>query len=248
MAPLATPSPFLTARKFSARHGRIRVVFNVDFEVYRGEMLAVLGANGAGKSSLLGAVAGLVNGDGQLVAGGEEVGGQAAHLRAARGISFVPEQRGNIFGTMSVAENLNVGLRMTKPERRDQVRANILAMFPILEKRMSTAAAMLSGGEQQMLAVGMALGREPSLLIMDEPSQGLAPAVFDILQSAFDTLKRRGMAILLAEQNLPFASRIADRYVVLSQGELVAAGSKDELGRHDEIMAMFMGIPGRTAA
>ncbi|MDP4026492.1 ABC transporter ATP-binding protein [Methylobacterium sp. NEAU 140] len=244
----ANPSPFLTARKFSARHGRIRVVFNLDFEVYPGEMLAILGANGAGKSSLLGAVAGLVSGDGQLVAGGHEVAGEPAHRRAARGISFVPEQRGNIFGTMSVGENLDVGLRMTKPGRREQVRADILAMFPILEKRMSTASAMLSGGEQQMLAMGMALGREPSLLIMDEPSQGLAPAVFDILQSAFDTLKRRGMAILLAEQNLPFASRIADRYLVLSQGELVATGSKDELGRYDEIMAMFMGRRGPVAA
>lgn len=243
----AANTPFISARGFGARHKRIKVVFDVDLDICRGEMLAVLGSNGAGKSSLLGAIAGLVQSDGRLEAAGQDISRQPAHLRAAQGISFVPEQRGNIFRPMSVAENLSIGLRMTSPDRREAVRRDILAMFPILEQRLSAPAGMLSGGEQQMLAVGMALGREPALLILDEPSQGLAPSVFDILEAAFTTLKQRDMAILLAEQNLPFASRIADRFIVLSQGEMVSSGDKAGLGRHDEIMAMFMGRHDRAA-
>ena len=234
-------SPVLIARKYNVSHGRIKVVFDVDLEIYRGEMLAILGANGAGKSSLLGGIAGVVNNEGQLEVNGAQVSRLAAHLRAVHGLSFVPERRGNIFGSMSVAENLDIGLRLTAVERRQEVKEDILELFPILTKRMQIASGMLSGGEQQMLAIGMALGRQPSVLILDEPSQGLAPAVFDVLERAFVILKKREIAILLAEQNLPFASRIADRYIILSQGEKVASGVQADLSNHEEIMSHFMG-------
>ncbi len=241
MVSTQSDAPVLTARKYSVSHGRIKVVFDVDLEIHPGEMLVVLGANGAGKSSLLGGIAGVVNNEGQLEVNGVQLSRLSAHLRAVKGLSFVPERRGNIFGPMSVAENLDIGLRLTAVERRQEVKENILTLFPLLTQRMQTAAGMLSGGEQQMLAIGMALGREPSVLILDEPSQGLAPAVFDVLEAAFSILKKRNIAILLAEQNLPFASRVADRYMILSQGEKVSSGVRADLSNHEEIMSYFMG-------
>jgi branched-chain amino acid transport system ATP-binding protein len=237
----AGKSPILTVSRYGVSHGQIKVVFDVDFELYRGEMLAVLGPNGAGKSSLLGGISGIVNNDGRLEVDGVELHKMPAHARALKGISFVPERRGNIFPSMSVEENLNLGVRLIQVERKKEVLEDILTLFPILTKRMQAPAGMLSGGEQQMLAIGMALGRQPSVLILDEPSQGLAPAVFDLLEATFSTLKKRNIGILLAEQNLPFASRIADRYIVLSQGEKVASGRKEDLNDHDRIMTLFMG-------
>ncbi|WP_305824133.1 ABC transporter ATP-binding protein [Massilia brevitalea] len=236
--------PALGIANFNVSHGRIQVVFDVSLQVRAGEMLAVLGSNGAGKSSLLGGIAGVVNNQGSVTVNGVNLERLPAHLRSLKGISFVPERRGNIFSAMSVAENLDIGLRLTAADRQAAVKADILELFPILTKRMSAPAGMLSGGEQQMLAIGMALGREPSVLVLDEPSQGLAPTIFDLLQDTFDTLKKRNMAILLAEQNLPFATRIADRYIVLSQGEQVAEGEQSDLHDHSRIMALFMGPKG----
>jgi branched-chain amino acid transport system ATP-binding protein len=233
--------PVLSVSNFNASYGRIQVVFDVSLQVFGGEMLGVLGSNGAGKSSLLGGIAGIVGNQGSVAVNDVGVDRLSAHARSLKGISFVPERRGNIFAAMSVAENIEIGLRLTPQDRKEAVRADILEMFPILTKRMPIAAGMLSGGEQQMLAIGMALGREPSVLILDEPSQGLAPSIFDLLEDTFDKLKKRNMAILLAEQNLPFASRIADRYLILSQGEQVARGDRSDLHNHEKIMALFMG-------
>lgn len=233
--------PILSVDNFNVSYGRIQVVFDVSLQVLGGEMLGVLGSNGAGKSSLLGGIAGIVSNHGSVTVNEVGVDRLSAHARSLKGISFVPERRGNIFSAMSVAENIEIGLRLAPPDRREAVKADILEMFPILTKRMPTAAGMLSGGEQQMLAIGMALGREPSVLILDEPSQGLAPSIFDLLEETFDNLKKRNMAILLAEQNLPFATRIVDRYIILSQGEKVAGGDRSDLLDHEKIMALFMG-------
>lgn len=236
--------PVFSASNYDVSHGRIQVIFSVSMQVFAGEMLAVLGSNGAGKSSLLGGIAGVVNNRGRVSVNGTPLDRLPAHVRSDKGISYVPERRGNIFAAMSVADNLEMGLRLTPPERKEAVMTDILELFPILTKRLPTVAGMLSGGEQQMLAIGMALGREPSVLVLDEPSQGLAPSIFDLLENTFNTLKKRNMAILLAEQNLPFATRIADRYVILSQGELVAAGDRSNLHDHAKIMALFMGPQG----
>jgi ABC-type branched-subunit amino acid transport system ATPase component len=233
--------PILSAAHYNVSHGRIQVVFDVNLQVYAGEMLAILGSNGAGKSSLLGGIAGVVNNQGHVTVNGVQLDRLAGHVRSLKGIAFVPERRGNIFAAMSVAENLDIGLRLTPTERKEAVKADILKLFPILTRRLPTVAGMLSGGEQQMLAIGMALGREPSVLVLDEPSQGLAPSIFDLLEETFDTLKKRNMAILLAEQNLPFATRIADRYLILSQGEKVAEGGQADLHDHAKIMGLFMG-------
>lgn len=224
-----------------ASHGRIRVVDGVALGVASGELLVLLGANGAGKSSLLGALAGTVQGRGTASLGSQDLMRLSAESRSAAGLAFVPERRGNVFSSMTVAENLDIGLRLTPVARRTEVRERIYGLFPILTQRLQAKAGMLSGGEQQMLAIGMALGREPRVLLLDEPSQGLAPVIFDVLRDAFVALRSLGLALLVAEQNLPFAAQIADRYVVLSHGGLVGEGSGHALQGVDDLMSLMLG-------
>lgn len=235
-------APVLDCKGMRARYSRIEVVHGVDLTVRAGEMVALLGSNGAGKSSLLGAIAGTVAGQGNVSVNGQSLDRLSAHKRAFNGLAFVPEQRGNIFSTMSVEENIELGLRMLPVEERDSCRDMILALFPILRERSTAKAGVLSGGEQQMLAIGIALGRNPAVLLLDEPTQGLAPAIFDILENAFDVLKGRGIALVLAEQNVPFAQRVCDRYVVLSHGETVKSGPREDLGDLEAIAQAFMGL------
>ncbi|WP_431153234.1 ABC transporter ATP-binding protein [Acidovorax facilis] len=231
----------VSCRSISARYSRISVVESVHLDVRGGEMLAVLGANGAGKSSLFGAIAGIVSGSGNVKVDGVELGGMAAYKRASHGLAFVPERRGNVFATMSVRENVDIGLRLLPVAEREAQRRMIMELFPILQKREDAAAGVLSGGEQQMLAIAMALGRKPKLLLLDEPTQGLAPMVYDLLQHAFDVLKGLGLALLLAEQNLPFAARVADRYLVLSHGQVVRQGGRADLEHPDELADALLG-------
>lgn len=230
----------LIANSIHAFHGSIEVVFGVDLAVSAGELCVVLGANGAGKSSLLGALAGSVRSRGDVVLSGRQIGHLSAPVRAANGLAFVPERRGNVFASMTVGENIEIGLRLSPRERRQPVRERLFDLFPILHERRTALAGSLSGGEQQMLAIAMALGREPAVLILDEPSQGLAPVIFDHLQRAFDTLKHDGLALLVAEQNLPFAAQIADRYFVLSHGECRAEGEGTRLSEESDVLDAFL--------
>lgn len=230
----------LSGRGLGAAYGPIQVVFDVDIEVRRGELVAVLGPNGAGKSSLLGAIAGAVRGGGELRLNGTVLSGLPAHRRAANGLAFVPERRGNVFSSMTVAENIELGMRLAPGDKRDDIRTYILGLFPILAERMNAIAGMLSGGEQQMLAIGMALGREPTVLVLDEPSQGLAPVIFDLLLATFEKLRNQGIGLLVAEQNLPFAAQIADRYMVLTHGSVVADGGREDLKQHDQLLAAYL--------
>lgn len=228
----------------SAFYGRVQVVFDVSFTLGTGECLVVLGPNGAGKSSLLGSIGGTVKVSGQIGLAGTDLAKMAAYRRAKVGLSFVPEARRNLFFTMSVRENLEMGARLSPREERADVIESIVQLFPILGERMPAMAGVLSGGEQQMLAIAVALGRRPTVLLLDEPSQGLAPAVFDILERAFGQLKDRGISIFLAEQNLSFASRIADRYFVLSEGRCVATGEKEDMKDQDRVFAAYVGASG----
>jgi len=232
----------LLCESVCAFYGRIQVVFDVSFSLDAGECLTVLGPNGAGKSSLLGAIGGTVRGNGRMIFNDIELARMPPHRRAKVGLSYVPEARRNLFRTMSVRENLDMGIRLSPREVRSDVLDFVVGLFPILRERMSAMAGVLSGGEQQMLAIAVALGRRPSVLLLDEPSQGLAPAVFDILESAFAQLKSRGIAILLAEQNLAFATRIADRYVVLAHGHRVAEGTKEGMKNQDQVFAAYLGV------
>jgi branched-chain amino acid transport system ATP-binding protein len=239
----AVGNPTFECRGVTAEYGKIRVVHGVDLGLAPNEVLAVLGANGAGKSSLLGAIAGCVKSAGTIKLGSETIETIPAHRRAKLGLAFVPEARRNMFRVLSTAENLDIGLQLIPAEQRPDTLAFICDLFPILKSRGDVPAGMLSGGEQQMLAIGIALGRRPRVLLLDEPTQGLAPAVFDVLERAMIRLRETGVGILLAEQNLHFAARVAARYIVLSHGRVVASG--DAEGMHDEerMSALYFGRP-----
>lgn len=236
----AARQPILSIRARSARHERIQVVSGFSAEIAAGEIVAVLGANGAGKSSLLGSLAGVVTGSGEIMVQGRRLDSAPAHRRSVEGLALVPEQRRNIFSSLTVRENLEISLRLARNERREAVRSDLMALFPILEERIAALAGMLSGGEQQMLAIAMALAREPSVLLLDEPTQGLAPTVFDDLERTFLLLRERGLAILIAEQNLDFTKRIADRFIMLSYGMSVATGDARKLRESESELSAIM--------
>lgn len=229
----------LICKNISARYGRIEVCRAIDFSVGAGETVAVLGPNGAGKSSFLGRISGLVQGEGAIELDGMNLASQMTHVRAQRGVAFVPEIRGNIFPALSVEENLALGLRMILTEREAALE-RVFDLFPILRERLHVVAGMLSGGEQQMLAIGMAAARRPRVLLLDEPTQGLAPTIHDVLRSTIAQLRAEGLAIVIAEQNVPFAASVADRYVMLVDGQIVKSGGPAELQRNDEIMSSFL--------
>lgn len=231
----------LMCRGLDVRYGQIQVGFDIALDVEAGEIVTLLGPNGAGKSSLLGALAGLVPSTGEILLRSNDVSTLSPHRRARSGLAFVPEVRGNLFGALSVQENLQLGLRLVAPADRAATYDHLLDLFPILGERVDIGASMLSGGEQQMLAIAMAVARNPIALLLDEPTQGLAPAIFDVLENAFQRLKMNGLALLIAEQNIPFATRIADRFALLSEGTIVQRGERADLIRHDAILSGFIG-------
>lgn len=231
----------LTVNGLSARYGRIVVCRGIDLQVARGEVLVLLGPNGAGKSSTLGAIAGAVASSGEIDVDGRALGGQPSSRRARMGLSLVPEGRRNLFGILSVAENLQIGTRLLPSAQRAGMLSELYSTFPILAQRRGQEAAMLSGGEQQLLAIAVAIARRPSALLLDEPSQGLAPVALDHLVEAIDALRTKGLAVLLAEQNHAFAARLGDRYVALRGGVVVARGDRAQLADRDLAASAMMG-------
>ena len=231
----------LSVTGLSARYGRIAVCRGIDLAVDAGELLLLLGPNGAGKSSVLGALAGSVASSGEVIVGDCTLNGRPAPQRARLGLSLVPEGRRNVFGPMSVLENLQLGLRLLPADRRGDMLSWLYGLFPVLQERQQQQASLLSGGEQQMLAIAMAVARRPAVLLLDEPSQGLAPVVLDQLVTAIGGLRKLGLVILLAEQNVSFAARLADRFMVLQSGEVKARGSQAELADHKALAAAMMG-------
>jgi branched-chain amino acid transport system ATP-binding protein len=223
----------LHVEHLSARYGRIEVCRDVSFDAADGEFLVVLGPNGAGKSSLLGAIAGVVAGGGDIRIGGEMLQRKLARQRARMGLALVPEGRRNLFSPLTVEENLQLGLRLLPTAERRAMQASLHSMFPILSERPRQPAGLLSGGEQQMLAIAVAIARRPSVLLLDEPSQGLAPVILNLLVEAISALRAIGLTVVLAEQNHRFASRLADRYVVLQGGDIVGGGTGAELANHE---------------
>jgi len=170
-------APVLQCIDLCARYGQIRVIERAEITVARGETLVLLGLNGAGKTTLLNAIVGMVSHTGRIVLEGEDIVALRPHRRVARGVAFVPEVRANVFMPMTVDENLAIALRAVPRRDRDKEMQSLLTLFPILAERGRVAAGMLSGGEQQMLAIAIAVARKPAVLLLDEPTQGLAPAI-----------------------------------------------------------------------
>ncbi len=232
-------SALLALENVSAGYGAVQALSDVSLHVEAGEIVTLIGANGAGKSTLLMTICGEPRARaGRILLGGEEITGLATHAIMRRGLAQAPEGR-RVFGRMSVAENLVMGAEaLGRPADRLE---EVLALFPRLAERIGQRAGTLSGGEQQMLAIGRALMSRPRLLLLDEPSLGLAPLMVKQIFGAIRALNAGGMTVLLVEQNANLALRLAHRGYVLVNGRITMAGSGAELLARDDIRAAYLG-------
>jgi branched-chain amino acid transport system ATP-binding protein len=224
-----------------SRYGRIEVLRGVSLEVRAGEVVALIGSNGAGKTTLLRALSGVQPiADGEIRFCGERIDRLPAHRRVERGITQSPEGR-QVFGPLSVADNLRLGAYTRRDKDIDSDRDRIYAMFPVLHEKRNHPAAGLSGGQQQMLAIGRALMGRPKLLLLDEPSLGLSPLLVDQILAAIVSLRNVGITVLLVEQNASAALEIADRGYVLETGRISHSGDKDSLLSDPRGKAAYLG-------
>ena len=221
-------------------YGLSHILFGVCLRAVPGEVVALLGRNGAGKSTTLKAIMGLVRPEaGRVLFRGEDLAGRSPYLICRKGIGFVPEDR-RIFPDLSVRENLEVGRR---PVGRGDPRRSVeraFEMFPALRNLADRRGASLSGGEQQMLAIARTLVGNPALLLLDEPSEGLAPRVVQAMADHILRLKQEGMTILLSEQNLHFATRVSDRAYVLEKGRIQYEGTIQQLRANVEVRRRYL--------
>lgn len=225
------------------RYGSITAVRGLSFEVAGGEAVGLIGANGAGKSSTLKAIAGLLQPtDGTIELEGERIDGLGPDTIVRRGVALVPEGR-QIFGTLTVKENLRVGraVRRRDPDLSRDLE-EILDLFPILREFYSSPAGKLSGGEQQQLAIARALILKPRLLLLDEPSLGLAPQLVSLVFDVLEKLRQNGVTILLVEQVVARTVAFADRTYILRNGRIVASGSREELQSRRDMAELYVGV------
>jgi branched-chain amino acid transport system ATP-binding protein len=229
----------LEVQGLHAYYGESHVLQGVSLTVSEGECVALLGRNGVGKTTSLSAIVGLLRPRaGSVRLRGAEVTGQAPHRIARAGASLVPQGR-RVFGDLTVLENLTLTAR---PTAGGWNVGRVLSLFPSLDRRRESFGDQLSGGEQQMLAIGRALMRNPALLLLDEPSEGLAPKVVGEVEEALARLRDGGLAILLVEQNLALATRVAQRVYVMNKGEIVFDGTAAELGASPDVEARYLGV------
>jgi branched-chain amino acid transport system ATP-binding protein len=223
-------------------YGEIHILENLNLNVREGELVSLLGGNASGKSTTLKTILGLVQPrNGSVEFRGEEVTGRNTSYRIRQGMAIVPENR-RLFGPMTVLENLEMGaylIRDTKGRKEDFER--VYTLFPLLHERRSQLAGTLSGGEQQMVAMGRALMARPKLLLMDEPSMGLAPILVERSFEIIQQVHRSGVAMLVVEQNANMALSIADRGYVLSTGRCVLSGPANELLQHEDLRKAYLG-------
>ena len=233
-------APLLRVENLEVAYGEARALFGVSLEVAPGSAVAVLGANGAGKSSLASAIAGVLRPRaGRVVFDGRDITGRSPHRVSRLGVAYVPESRG-VFPHLSVADNLRVQLRYAVPrsQRKDAI-ARALETFPVLAERRSQQAGTLSGGEQQMLSLARVLAAPPRLLIADEMSLGLAPLMVDLVFDALARARTEGVTVLLIEQYVERALAFADEAVILRQGRVGWRGHAAEAG--SELVAEYLG-------
>lgn len=229
----------LEIRNLSVFYGGIHAVKNLSIEVHQGEIVALIGANGAGKSSTLRAISGLVPTEGKIDFMGRDIAHFAPHKRVALGIGHSPEGRG-VFANLTVLENLLIGAHLRVDDLKGDLEKSY-NYFPILRERKDQSAGTLSGGEQQMLALARALMGRPKLLILDEPSLGLAPMVVSLIFKVIKDINEEGMTILLVEQNARMALKVSDRAYVLETGKIVMEGKGADLLESDLILKSYLG-------
>jgi branched-chain amino acid transport system ATP-binding protein len=237
--------PLLKLEGVNAGYGRVEVLRGIDLQVGAGELVALIGANGAGKSTLLKAIVGAVKPTaGSVRFDGKDISGTPPERLVARGVALVPEGR-LLFGSLSVRQHLDLGAYASVGGARGKLAAEriarVHALFPVLADRADQAAETLSGGEQQMLAVGRALMSGPRLLLLDEPSLGLAPKVIAEIFGVLDALRAEGVTLLLVEQDAKLALKHADRGYVMRTGSIALAGSSTELLADETVRKIYLG-------
>jgi branched-chain amino acid transport system ATP-binding protein len=237
-----TTSPLLAVHGLRAGYGETEVLRGVDLVVNDGEIVAVLGSNGVGKSTLNRAISGVLRAySGSIIFEGVDVVHEMAQAIVARGLIHVPEGR-RIFPNLSVRENLDLGSYRRARAHRAKNRERVFAIFPRLHERRSQRAGTLSGGEQQMLAIGRGLMAEPKLIILDEPSLGLSPLLVEELFALVRRINADGVSVLLVEQNVVQSLEVADRAYILSEGKFVMSGRAADIGADPELRRAYLGM------
>ncbi len=231
--------PLLSATGVSVAYGKVEAVRAVSLEVAAGEIVTIVGANGAGQTTLLNAMMGILPLDGSVAFAGKDISHRDIEDRVAAGLSLVPEHR-ELFASMTVEENVELGA--FRGRRTLEAFEQVYALFPRLKERRTQLAGTLSGGEQQMLAMGRALMGKPKLLMLDEPSLGLAPRIVADIFKIIGDLRQTGVSVLLVEQNARAALRIADRAYVMELGEFVLSGAAAEVAANPRVEASYLGL------
>ena len=232
----------------AVRYGAVQAVRGVSFEVGTGGILVVLGSNGAGKSSSLRAIAGLIPSTGAVIWDGQDISRWPAHRRARAGLALVPEGR-RVFSPLTVEENLQLGAYgVRSASTRASRMESVYSLFPRMLERRRSHSGLLSGGEQQMLAIGRALMAGPQLILMDEPSMGLAPTVVDVVMDSVKAIAETGVGVLMVEQNVVAALEIAQRAAVLDRGMVVAEGDAVALRGDPSVLRAFLGSETTSAS
>jgi branched-chain amino acid transport system ATP-binding protein len=232
----------LKVEQINVFYGTSQALFNLSFDVQKGETLALLGRNGAGKSTTMKSVAGVIPAkSGQITLHDQSIKGRAAHLIARAGIGYVPEDR-QIFPDLTVEENLEIAIKRGANGEDDWSIERVYEMLPLLKPLHERMGGQLSGGEQQMLTVGRSLMGNPDVLLLDEPSEGLAPIMVQKIGDLIQSLREMGKTIVLAEQNLHFCLGLADRAVVIDKGTDVFVGTVTELNDNAEIKQRYLSV------
>ena len=239
---MTADAPLLEVRGLSAFYARAQVLFGVSFDLQPGEVVALLGRNGAGKSTTLKAIMGLVARQAErLTFAGQPIAHCPSFKIARLGLGYVPEER-RIFTDLSVEENLDVGRQPPRPGRAAWTPERLFTIFPNLAEMRGRRASEMSGGEQQMLTIARTLMGNPEAVLLDEPSEGLAPVIVELMAEAVSALKRDGIAVLLSEQNLNFASAVSDRAYVIERGHIRYQGTMAELSRDETVRDAYLTV------
>jgi len=234
-------APLLSVQGLCAFYGRAQILFDVDLEIAPGEVVALMGRNGAGKSTTMKAIMGLVERRGRVEFDGRDLAGLEPYRISRLGLGWVPEDR-RIFTDLSVRENLEVGRHPARPGAYTWSVERLFALFPNLGEMPDRPGGRMSGGEQQMLSVARTLMGNPRLVLLDEPSEGVAPLIVEQMAAMIVELKSHGLGVLLSEQNLAFAAAVSDRAYVLEKGQVRFAGTMAELDADDAIRRQTLTI------